>query len=172
MPEKQENSPDDKIPNKGSDRSTDSESASQEEPPEVLSDDQDSEHLPEDPTQLIAAAWRGQYPHPRDLREYEEIHEGFTDRLLTMTEAESEHRRALQTQQVEAGIEHFSRGQWFAFILGTITVLTGGATAIFGNAWAGGLIGISAVAGIVTAFLRSASGRGPRENKASEDQSK
>jgi len=44
------------------------------------------------------------YPTPQDLREYEEIHPGFTDRMLTLTERETDHRIREESLQNRATI--------------------------------------------------------------------
>lgn len=45
------------------------------------------------PGEMMSFSFRSSpYPTPQDLREYEEIHPGFTDRMLTLTERETDHR--------------------------------------------------------------------------------
>lgn len=110
MSAKQENSPDSENYTEQSEQPSQVESTEQKETTEVQEEDQEKASQSEELGRLIRQTWIGQYPHPDDLQKYEDIHKGFTDRLLNMTEAESEHRRGLEIQQVEAGINHFQRG--------------------------------------------------------------
>jgi hypothetical protein len=56
------------------------------------------------------------YPTPEDLAAYERIHPGFTDRMLTLTERETDHRISQEHLQTRATIRLASRGQYMAFI--------------------------------------------------------
>lgn len=46
------------------------------------------------------------------------------------------------------------RGQWHAFALAVIIIITGGYVATNGAPWPGGLISATGIAGIMTAFLK------------------
>jgi uncharacterized membrane protein len=69
------------------------------------------------------------YPTPQDLREYEQIHPGFTDRILTLTERETEHRIQQERLQDRATIDLAKRGQICAFIV-VMTLVVGAIIAI------------------------------------------
>lgn len=64
-------------------------------------------------------------PPPKELKEYEEILPGITDRLLSSFEKQQEHRFALEKNTVFTGSKQTLRGQILAFILGLITVIGG-----------------------------------------------
>jgi uncharacterized membrane protein len=51
------------------------------------------------------------YPAPAELRQYEEILPGFTERILSLTERESEHRIQEERLQTRATITLAKRGQ-------------------------------------------------------------
>jgi len=71
---------------------------------------------------VAAAAFQGPIPPPSILRGYDEIIPDGAERIMTMAEDEQDHRHDLEKRQI--GL--FERGQWFAFILGLVTV--GGGT--------------------------------------------
>ena len=93
------------------------------------------------------------YPTPQDLREYEDIHPGFTDRILKLTEHETEHRIREESLQNRATIEIAKRGQALAFIV-VVTLVGGGIAGILTGHSLGGLAGlIVAAATLVGAFV-------------------
>lgn len=67
---------------------------------------------------VAAAAFQGPIPPPSILRGYDEIIPDGAERIMTMAEDEQDHRHDLEKRQV--GL--FERGQWFAFILGLVTI--------------------------------------------------
>lgn len=67
---------------------------------------------------IAAAAFQGPIPPPSILRGYDEIIPNGAERIMTMAEDEQEHRHDLEKRQV--GL--FEKGQWFAFILGLVTI--------------------------------------------------
>ncbi len=93
------------------------------------------------------------YPTPQDLREYEDIHPGFTDRILKLTEQETEHRIREESLRNRATIEIAKRGQALAFIV-VMTLVGGGIAGILTGHSVGGLAGlIVAAATLVGAFV-------------------
>jgi uncharacterized membrane protein len=69
------------------------------------------------------------YPTPDDLAKYEQIHPGFTDRILRLTELETTHRIERETKQDDATIKLATRGQLLAFVV-VMTLVCGGIAAI------------------------------------------
>ena len=67
------------------------------------------------------------YPTPEDLARYEEVHPGFTNRILTLTEKETDHRIERERKQDDATISLAKRGQVLAFVV--VMTLVGGAIA-------------------------------------------
>jgi hypothetical protein len=57
------------------------------------------------------------YPAPSELAEYEQIHPGFTDRMLGLAERETTHRIENEALQTRATIELAKRGQILAFVV-------------------------------------------------------
>ena len=95
----------------------------------------------------------GPLPHPAILEEYNRIHPGAADRIIEMAEQESQHRRRLEKQALEAEIIEIRIGQIFAFLIGVVTILSGSYTAMQGAQIAGGFIGTAGVVGLVSVFI-------------------
>jgi uncharacterized membrane protein len=93
------------------------------------------------------------YPAPAELRQYEEILPGFTERILSLTERESEHRIQEERLQTRATITLAERGQKYAFIIVLALVAVGGAGIATGHSVAGLAGVIAAAATVVTAFV-------------------
>lgn|GEM_PF-6117017 len=93
------------------------------------------------------------YPAPDELRQYEEILPGFTDRVLALTERESEHRIQDERLQTRATIDLAKQGQRYAFIV-VLALIGVGGVGIATNHSIVGLAGvIAAAATVVTAFV-------------------
>ncbi len=93
------------------------------------------------------------YPDPAELRQYEAILPGFTDRILSLTERESEHRIQEERVQTRATIDLAKRGQKYAFIVVLALVAVGGVGIATGHSVAGLAGVIAAAATVVTAFV-------------------
>lgn len=100
------------------------------------------------------------YPLPEMLARYEQAIPGSATRLMDMVERESNHRRALESKQLEAAIEdqraertERRRGQLLGFWMGTIAIVAGSITAVLGHPGAGGVIGTAGVVSLVSVFV-------------------
>lgn len=113
------------------------------------------------------------YPTPQDLREYEQIHAGFTDRILTLTERETGHRIQQERLQDSAMVDLAKRGQTYAFII-VLTLVVGGVVAIVTGhsiaGFAGLVLAAATLAGtfIAQSLLSSASESGPPAKPGTE----
>lgn len=59
------------------------------------------------------------------LAEYDRVHPGLAERIVTMAELQQRHRMNLETQHNSSEIAQSSRGQWFAFLLSLFNMITG-----------------------------------------------
>ncbi|HEV7586444.1 MAG TPA: DUF2335 domain-containing protein [Solirubrobacteraceae bacterium] len=93
------------------------------------------------------------FPPPKELEEYERILPGFTERTLTLTERETEHRHDIERKQVDGPIGLARRGQSLAFTI--LLVLAGGGVAgtLTGHSVEGLAAIATAAAGIIVAFV-------------------
>jgi uncharacterized membrane protein len=71
--------------------------------------------------QITASRFSGPVPPPAVLGQYEEILPGSAERILSMAENEQSHRHYYDNGLL--GL--FTRGQWFAFILGLAAIGAG-----------------------------------------------
>ncbi|MGO9972250.1 MAG: DUF2335 domain-containing protein [Solirubrobacteraceae bacterium] len=93
------------------------------------------------------------YPTPDDLAKYEEIHPGFTDRILRLTEQETAHRIERENKQDDATIKLATRGQLLAFVV-VMTLVCGGIAAILAGHSVVGFAGlIVAAATLAGSFI-------------------
>ena len=107
------------------------------------------------------------YPTPEELREYEEIHPGFTDRILTLTEHETDHRIQQERFQDRSTFALAKRGQTCAFVV-VMTLVLGGIAAIVTGHSIVGLAGlVLAAATLAGAFV--APNVRPRRSSASDE---
>lgn len=91
----------------------------------------DESNLPEDEKHRIMAiiqkkeVYSGPIPHPKHLKQYEELVPGAADRLICMAENQANHRQKEEDKIVNAEIINKNRGQIFGFILMLICLLGG-----------------------------------------------
>ena len=67
--------------------------------------------------------FQGPLPHPDVLKGYAEVDPSFPDRVIGLTENQSQHRQNIENIVVEANIKNQRRGSIFAFILGLVAIV-------------------------------------------------
>lgn len=106
----------------------------------------------------LLAQHQGPLPPAAEFALYEKTMPGAADRILTMAEAEQKHRHAMQSIALQAEARDTRRGMLLAASMGALTLLIGGAAAIFATtstgAFMGGLLGSGGLVALVTAFIR------------------
>ena len=112
--------------------------------------------------QTLIAQFSSPLPPPELLLNYENTKPGLIQKIIEMTEVESNHRRAFEKEKLLAEVNNLQRGdellaraQIFAFVISIATIIGGCATAIFGAEIAGSIIGTSGIVGIIAAFLKN-----------------
>jgi uncharacterized membrane protein len=88
-----------------------------------------------------------------------------------MAEAEQSHRHTMEREVVSSTFEEGKRGQHYALAIGTIAIVAGAITSIFGAPWPGGLIGGGGVIGLVAVFIYGRM-RGPETGSDNNDAKK
>ena len=129
-------------------------------------------------SELVAmqAEYRGPLPHPDMLERYEQVHPGTAERIIQRFEKEAEHRQSIEREVVAAQISRdkaevgeIRRGQVFAFIIGAVGLLVGGAVSLFSEtdagAYAGAGIGGATLVGLVTAFIVGRKAKPPEQTE-------
>jgi len=110
----------------------------------------------------VIAQFSSPLPPPEMLATYERAQPGLINKIIEMTEAESNHRRELEKQKLlaevnslQSGDALISRAQVFALVIAILTILGGCITAILGAQITGSIIGTSGVVGIIGAFIKN-----------------
>ncbi len=114
---------------------------------------------------IEASSFSGPLPHPRILKEYNDVHEGFAERILVMAEKDADHIRKMQATALDAKKLEITMGQIFAFIIGIVALLCGTYIAVNDHPVAGTLIGTGGVIGLVSAFILGRSNSKKPESK-------
>ncbi len=102
---------------------------------------------------VVTEAFSGPLPPPDALERYNSIAPGAADRIITMAEEETTHRRKLEQDIVHNGYEEAKRGQIFALFIGALGIIAGATVSVLGAQWAGAVIGGSTVMGLVSVFI-------------------
>ena len=117
-------------------------------------------------TVAFAEQISGPVPDPGSLERYEKVLPGLAERLIKLSETEVLHRRDQEQKQLATNIElarenqkEAFRGQIFGFLIGISALITASVTAILGAPGTGGVIGGTAVVGLVAAFIIGRKGR-------------
>ncbi|MCC6423999.1 MAG: DUF2335 domain-containing protein [Phycisphaerales bacterium] len=102
----------------------------------------------------------GPLPPPDQLDHYNKVSPGMADRIMRAAEAESEHRRYLEKQLLEAQIADVQierriemRGQIFALVVSCLAILGGIIVVINGYAIAGTLLSGATIVSLVGLFI-------------------
>jgi len=115
-----------------------------------------------DQLQIIGTRWRGQLPHPDDLRAYDELVPGSAERLinqlvgereqlLTLQVSQTEHREQLELKVTTSNIEGSHRGQHYALVIVLAALLISGFAIYKDFPWQGlaGILGsLAMLAGV------------------------
>ncbi len=113
---------------------------------------------------MKASRVSGPLPHPDFAEKYEALCPGALDRLLTMVEKQSDHRRSMESLSVQAQIKDMAddrlerrRGQIFGLIIALAFIFVGGGASIFASNTAGQIVGAvfggTGVIGLVSLFV-------------------
>lgn len=108
----------------------------------------------------------GPLPHPDLLRQYEQIHPGFTDRLLTAIEKQGEHRRSMDRPTLDANYRLARAGQIIAGIVCLAALGSGTFLVAIGNTPVGVAIMFGAIASVVVPFLGLRRPKPPKDEGA------
>ena len=96
----------------------------------------------------------GPIPHPDLLRGYEDIKEGFAERIVSMTEKQQEHRMECEKRLIKSTVSQRLRGQWMGLC---VTMVFAGVAAwlgYLGHDWLAGTIFGGTIAAVAAIFVR------------------
>lgn len=98
-------------------------------------------------------SFSGPIPHPDLLQGYENVKQGFAERIVSMAEAQQKHRFECEDKMVSGTVLESKRGQWMAFVIAILFLIGSIALGLFGHDWLGGIIGGGTLVALVTVFV-------------------
>ena len=97
--------------------------------------------------------YEGPIPLARELDHYDKVLPGSADRILTMAEEQSKHRRRMEDEMLGASIKAERAGQFFGFVIFLSAVILGFTLIILGKDIIGLVSLLGAVGGIIGLFV-------------------
>lgn len=117
-------------------------------------------------TATATSVYTSPLPPADEMKKYESICKGTTDRILTMAEKQAEHRQNIEAIAVKASSERSILGVKYAYHIALAAFVLSGFCFYFDHVVAGGAIFGSTLVSIVTAFIYGTrSNRQEREDK-------
>jgi uncharacterized membrane protein len=114
-------------------------------------------------------AFSGPLPPPEVLKKFDEIVPGAAERIMKMAEGQFVHRTELEKKVIDSGIAREKWGQIMGFLIAIVGLIVSGLIAIYGNALAGGIIGIGTLCSLVGVFMYGSKARSEERIKKSAD---
>ncbi len=115
--------------------------------------------------EVSAQFFSGPLPPPEILKKFDEIIHGAAERILKMAEEQSVHRKGLENKVVTSDIARSKWGQILGFIIAITGLIVSGFIAIYGNAIAGGIIGVGTLVSLVSVFMYGSRTRSDERDK-------
>lgn len=109
----------------------------------------------------------GPLPDPETLSEYSAIIPNGAERIMQMAEKQLDHRMKMENKVVSGQMLQSNIGQFLAFFIGIAALSAATYCIVTGHEWAGGILGVSGLTGLVTAFIK---GRSQQEKNLAEKQ--
>jgi len=102
---------------------------------------------------LRQESFSGPLPPPEILRKFNEVIPGSAERIFKMAEEQFQHRVELERQVIRSEIEQAKWGQILGFVIAVFGLAIAGYISVYGNEWAGGIIGVGTLASLVGVFM-------------------
>ncbi|MEJ2763521.1 DUF2335 domain-containing protein [Photobacterium sp. MCCC 1A19761] len=118
--------------------------------------------------QRVAQHYSGPIPPPKMLNEYESVHPGFAERIVSMAEKEQEHRHTVEKESVRGAITKDSRGQHYALIVSLVMIVACTFLISIGHEVAGSIFGGASLLGLAYAFLTGRKYSGDADDDSSD----
>ena len=107
----------------------------------------------------------GPLPDSQTLEEYNRIIPNGADRIMSVFEKQSEHRMTIEKKVIGGQMFQSNLGQIFALVIGLFSISCATYITLQGHEWAGSIIGVGGITGLVTAFIK---GRASQEKSLLE----
>lgn len=121
---------------------------------------------------ITHSSWVGPLPPPQFLRDYDDIVPGAANRFIELTEREQLHRHSIETWLVRGDVIRSLTGVGAAIVLSALFLGAGVYLISQGHEWTGGIIGLSGLTGLVTAFLRGTNRLAASRKRTPEEKKK
>ncbi len=92
-------------------------------------------------------------PPPEVLKKYNDILPGAAERIFSMAEKQSEHRRTLESKVIDSDIKRSKAGSIFAFVIGMTAILSGFILIYLDKDITGIFLGLGGLASLVSVFM-------------------
>ena len=119
-------------------------------------------------TKLVSYSeqYSGDIPHPKLMREWEDVVPGSAAKIVDRFVVQSDHRMALEKSVVKANNFKQYTGPIFGFIIAMTTIIGGIITALKGLPYLGGPLSFTGLAILVGAFLVNNSQKNRSSNRS------
>ncbi|MCX6268340.1 MAG: DUF2335 domain-containing protein [Bacteroidetes bacterium] len=107
----------------------------------------------------------GPLPDPETLTAYSAIIPNGAERIMQMAEKQLDHRMKMENKVVGGQLRQSNLGQILAFLIGLAALGASTYCIVSGYEWSGGILGVSGLTGLVTAFIK---GRSQQEKSLEE----
>lgn len=108
---------------------------------------------------VVSEHFSGPMPHPRHLRQYEDVLPGAAERILTMAEKSLEHNTSMSARMLAAEIDDSRRGMRFGALLFALLIICAFASMfVTESEIVPGLFLGAAAIGAITAFIKGRNG--------------
>lgn len=119
---------------------------------------QSTQHEIQPPPQQVQAvlrhsSFKGPLPLPSIMAGYDRVVPGAAERILRMAEESVTFQQKIAMAALSALSSDTRRGQWFAFLIATLALITGGVAVLVGHPFAGATIVSTTLAGGVGTFV-------------------
>ena len=101
----------------------------------------------------VSQSFSGPLPPPEILRKFDEVVPGAAERIIKMAEDQSIHRKELEKKVVDSDITRSKWGQILGFVIAIAGLAVSAIIVVYGNAIAGGIIGVGTLASLVGVFM-------------------
>lgn len=99
------------------------------------------------------SSYSGPLPPPDVLKRFDEVVPGSAERIIKMAEEQSTHRKDLERKVIDSDIARSKWGQILGFLISVAGLVVSGLVAVYGNAIAGSIIGVSTLGTLVGVFM-------------------
>ena len=101
----------------------------------------------------VTEQFRGPLPPPDVLEKYNQVAPDAANRIITMAEQETSHRRDMEHLIISNEYKEAKIGQICAVLIGSLAIIAGSVISVLGAQLAGAAIGGCGVIGLVSVFV-------------------